>query len=138
MAGPTTPGRVDLVAYRWSVFTEVIEVVGADLSNLNLRAEIRAYRDQPGPPVFGLANDGPTAQGLSVTVLFDDDGVPTSTIQIRINETTIENALPFPGSGLEPGASVELVWDMLIYGAGFPKARWFEGSFTIIPGATQV
>jgi hypothetical protein len=136
MAGPTTPGLADLRAYRWAPFVEKIGIEGADLSGATLRMQIRSYRDAPGAPLVDLMNAATNAQGLSVAVSVVG-AVPTSLIQIRINETTIEQLLPFPASGLEPGADVELVWDMLISGAGFTKARWFEGAFTIVPGATQ-
>lgn len=136
MAGPTKPGRVNWRAHRWAPFAEKIGVRGTDLSGATLRMQLRLYRDAPGPALVDLVNAHPNGQGLSVAVE-TQDGVPTSTIQIRVNETTIEQLLPYPASGAEPGAEVALVWDMLVSGAGFAKARWFEGAFTIVPGATQ-
>lgn len=136
MGGPTTPGRKDWRAYRWAVFDETIVVEGADLAGAALLMQVRGYRDAPGAPLIDLVLAALPAQGLSVTVA-TVAGLPTSTIRIRINETTIEQLLPFSASGLEPGAEVELVWDMLITPAGQVKSRWFEGLFIIVPGATQ-
>ena len=137
MLGPTRPGPKNWSVSRWVPFIDMIGVRGIDLSGATLLMQVRAYRDAPGAPLVNLANADPPAQGLSVSVV-TESGVPTSTIKIRINETTIENLLPFPASGVEPGADVPLVWDLLVAKAGVvEKSRWFEGAFTIVPGVTQ-
>lgn len=137
MAGPTEPGVVDWRVKRWVPFVETIGIEGIDLSGATMLMQVRAYRDEPGTAKISLVNAAANAEGLSVTVA-TVSGLPTSTIQIRINETTIETLLPFPASGVQPGAEVPLVWDLLISKTGsVEKSRWFEGAFNIIPGATQ-
>ncbi|MEG3152990.1 hypothetical protein U1769_24115 [Sphingomonas sp. ZT3P38] len=136
MAGPTEPGSVDLRVNRWVPFDDMIGIEGADLSDATMLMQVRAYRDAPGDPLISLVNAAPPAQGLSVSAE-TVEGMPTSTIRIMINETTIEGLLPFPANGVEPGADVVLVWDLLLSKTGFTKARWFEGAFIIVPGATQ-
>lgn len=136
MAGPTEPGSVDLRVNRWVPFDDTIGIEGIDLDGATLLMQVRAYRDAPGAALIDLTNATPPAQGLSVSVE-TVEGMPTSTIRIMISEATIEALLPFPGNGVEPGADVVLAWDMLISDTGLTKARWFEGAFIIVPGATQ-
>ncbi|MDO7843463.1 hypothetical protein [Sphingomonas immobilis] len=135
MAGPTTPGRVNWRVNRWVPFVDTIAVRGIDLSAGPFLMQVRLFRDAPGAPLLNLVAAAANAEGISASVA-TSGGVPTTTIQIRVNETTIEGLLPYPGNGVQPGADVPLVWDMLI-GSGATKSRWFEGSFTIIPGVTQ-
>jgi hypothetical protein len=129
-----TPARGDLTAYRWAPFDETIPFEGVDFTGGTFAMEVRAYRDSPAS-LLTLAMANP--QGISVTVA-TSNGLPTSNVRIRINEATIEALLPFPASGVEPGQSVDLVYDLVITTSALGKRRWLEGAFIIQPGVTQV
>lgn len=137
MSNPTEPAVLHLRAKRWVPYDDKIIIRGVDMTGASLKAQIRLYPDAPGDPLVSLTNSTPLAQGLSVSVA-DDAGVPVSTIRMLINETTIEQLLPFASNGTEPGAEVKLSWDMLITVTGMRKARWFQGNFIIVPGSTQI
>lgn len=132
-----TPGRLPLTVQRGTPFVYRIDFPDYDLTTAGLAAQVRLYRDQPGAPLISLVGAQPLAQGLSVGVAFDADGIPTSTLQIRINETTIEQLLPFPVNGLEPADPVLLTWDLHLTISPVGKRRWLEGPFTISPGVTR-
>jgi hypothetical protein len=128
-----TPARVDLVAQRWSVFVDQTDFAGFDFSAATFAMHVRLRPDAPGDPLIALANAASNAQGISVSVI-EVDGETVSTVQIRINETTIEGLL-LNASGA--GKPVILAYDLHITGGGLEKTRMMEGSFTIQPGATQ-
>lgn len=130
-----TAAQGDLRVERWVPAKFDIPCIGFDLSGQALTMQVRAYRDQPGDPMLDLATTASPSEGLSVSVA-TAGGIPTSTIQIRINETTIEGLLPFPANGTEPGAEVVLAYALHV-GAGAAKRRFLEGQFTIVPGANQ-
>ena len=131
-----TPVVEDLYAYRWTPFLELFPIEGIDLTGATLAMEVRPYRDAPGSALITLAPAVSSAEGLSLSVA-TAGGIPTTTIAVRINETTIEALLPFPASGVEPGANVSLVYDMHITATGLGKRRWFEGAFIVVPGVTH-
>ena len=134
------PATLALTAQRWVPFVYAIDFEGFDLSAATFAMQVRLYRDAPNQPIINLTNAAPQAEGISVKVA-TVDGVTTSSVQIRINETTIENTLPFTvdenyrPSRIEP--DVTLVWDLVISGPGLGKARWLQGSFIIEGGVTQ-
>ncbi|WP_292223940.1 hypothetical protein [Brevundimonas sp.] len=128
-----TPGHLDLVVQRWTPFVYQIDFEGLDFTGATMAMQARLYRDAPGAPLISLVNAAANAEGLSVTVT-NLDGVPTSHVQIRINETTAEGLLLNAGA---PGDDVKLVYDLHITGGGLPKTRWVEGSLIIRAGATQ-
>jgi len=132
-----TPGTLPLTVQRGTPFVYRIDFPGYDLSAAGLVAQVRLYRDQPGAALISLGAAQPLAEGLSVGVVSDAAGIPTSTLQIRINESTIEQLLPFPENGLEPAAPVDLVWDLHLTLSPIGKRRWIEGPFTISPGVTR-
>lgn len=127
------PTRLDLVAQRWTPFADKSAFKGTDFTGATMAMQVRLYRDAPGAPLISLENATSTAQGLSV-VVETIEGVVYSTIQIRINETTLEALLLNAG---KPGSDVTLVYDLHVTGGGLPKSRLFEGTFTIRAGATQ-
>lgn len=133
-----TPGRLDLRAYRWTPFIYVIDIEGYDLSAASFAAEVRSYRDAPGSALISLFTQAnPAAQGISVSVA-TIDSVTVSSVQIRINETTLESLLPLSSSGLPTDApDVPLVWDLHIDPVGGDKQRWLEGKFEIVAGSTH-
>lgn len=128
-----TPGRLDLTVQRWTPFAYPIDFKGIDFTGATMAMQARLYRDAPGSPLIALVNAASNAEGLSVSVA-TADGVPTSTVQIRINETTAEALLLNAG---KPGDDITLVYDLHITGGGFPKSRWIEGALIIRAGATQ-
>lgn len=130
------PGHWPLRARRWVPFVELIPFVGIDFTGATFVAQVRLYPDAPGDPLISLANAAANAQGVSVSVTFDDDGLPTSWVQLRINETTIEDTLPFTGAG-HPGRDVTVAWDLIAIGGGYPKSVWLEGPFNIAPGVSR-
>lgn len=130
-----TPGKLDLVAQRWTPYVYVIDFPGLDFTGATMAMDVRLYRDAPGAALVALGNAASNAQGLSVSVATEDD-VTTSSVQIRINETTLE-ALLLNSTPAAHGKDVGLVYDLHITGGGFIKTRWIEGSFTVRAGATQ-
>lgn len=128
-----TPGHLDLVVQRWTPFVYQIDFEGLDFTGATMAMQARLYRDAPGAPLIDLINAAANAEGLSVTVA-TVDGVPASTVQIRINETTAEGLLLNAGA---PGDDVKIAYDLHITGGGLPKTRWVEGSLIIRAGATQ-
>lgn len=135
-----TPGSLNLRPLRWVPFKYQIRVDAYDLTGATFVMEVRSYKGAPGTPLIALANTSSPTQGISVSVV-TTGGVPASTIEIRIDETTLENLLPFSvTSGTPnrtPGTDVELYYDILITPSGGTKARWFEGTFTIVEGVTK-
>lgn len=127
-----TPGRLDLAVQRWTPFAYSIDFEGIDFTDATMAMQARLYRDAPGFPLIDLENAATNAEGLSVSVA-TVDGLKISTVQIKINETTIEGLLLNAG---RPGEDVVLVYDLHITGGGFPKSRWIEGNFTIKAGVT--
>lgn len=126
------PGNHDLTLLRWQPFKWMADFVGYDFTGATFKAEIRQYRDAPDPALISLANASSPSQGISVTVA-TVDGLPVSTVEIRIDETAIEG-LPFSN----PRGSDPLpVWDLVIIGGGLPKTRWIEGTATVHGGSTQ-
>lgn len=128
-----TPGRLDLTVQRWTPFAYPIDFEGLDFTGATMAMQVRLYRDAPGSALISLINAASNAEGLSVSVA-SIEGVPVSTVQIRINETTAEALLLNAG---KPGDDIALVYDLHITGGGFPKTRWLEGSLIIRAGATQ-
>lgn len=136
-----TPGSLNLRPFRWVPFKYQIRVDAYDLTSATFVMEVRSYKGAPGDPLIALANTSSPTQGISVSVV-TTGGIPASTIEIRIDETTLENLLPFavtsgtpnrtPGTDAGP-----LYYDLLITPSGGTKARWFEGTFTIAEGVTK-
>jgi hypothetical protein len=117
-----------IIADRYGAVVRHIFVAGLDLTDIEMRAQVRLYGDVPGAPLVDLltvANGN--AQGLRlVEVTSDDAGLPTSHIELVINETTME-ALPYAG---EIGDVTTLAWDWQITIAG-RKRRLAKGEFQI-------
>lgn len=116
---------------RWAPYRVEIDFVGQDFTGATFAAHFRRFRDAAGDPLITLGNSTAPAEGISVSVA-TDDGITTSTVQIRINETTIEG-LPFTSPR---GGDFELVWDLHVTTSGH-KVRWLEGRAPIKAGATQ-
>jgi hypothetical protein len=125
-----TPAVVDLFAFRGGgPLVDTTEFAAFDYSGATFVLEIRDWADKPGSPIIALTNAAPNAQGVSVTVA-TTGGIPTSTVQIRINETTIEG-LPF---GNPRGTDWRGVYALDITGGGHAKTRRMRGKFTVVAG----
>ncbi|WP_428968284.1 hypothetical protein ACQR50_10530 [Sphingomonas sp. Xoc002] len=117
-----------IIADRYGAVVRHIFVVGMDLTGLDMRAQVRLYGDVPGTPLVDLLAVGNgNAQGLRlVEVTSDDIGIPTSHVELVINESTME-ALPYAG---EIGDVTTLAWDWQVTIAG-RKRRLAKGEFQI-------
>lgn len=113
---------------RYGAMVRHLFIVGIDLTGKDMRAQVRWSGDTPGLALVDLltvANGN--AEGLRlVEVIYDENGVPTSHVEIVINETTMEG-LPYQG---EIGDATQLAWDMQVTLAG-RKKRIAKGEFEI-------
>lgn len=130
------PARWDFHAYRGTPFVEIVPFVGFDFTGATFAMDVRIGRDQASgaAALIALTNAASNAQGISVTVTWDDDDVPTSFVQFRINETTLE---PLLLAAAGPGKDIKAAQDFHATGSGLPKTRMFEGDFIIHAGSTQ-
>jgi hypothetical protein len=129
-----TPGYLPLTVQRWTPFDYSIQLpVGLDFTGATAALQARLRVDAPGDPIISLVNASSAGEGLSFTHVTEDD-IVTSTLRIRINETTAEAILLNAGRA---GADVVLAYDIHITGGGYAKTRWYEGPLTIRGGATQ-
>jgi hypothetical protein len=117
---------VDIPAWRGTPFVYMIAFEGFDYSAATLTMEVRRYRDAAGAPLIALTNAVPSAQGVSVTIDTTGD-LPVSTVQLRINETTIEGL----SKSTPRGDDVCLVYALDIAGGGHQKMRRQEGAFIV-------
>lgn len=127
-----TPAVAQLDAFRWAYFKEAIPFEGIDFTGATFALQVRSYTDAPDPPLVSLANTASPAEGISVSVA-TVNGLPTSTVEIRINETTIEG-LRFTSPR---GGDLTLAYDLVITLTGLGKRRWLEGPFVVHAGVTQ-
>lgn len=133
------PGKLDLVVQRWAPYDYSIQLpVGFDFTNAVAKMQVRLRPDAPGEPIIDLVNAPSTGEGLSFTTV-TEAGVVTSTLRIKINETTAETILLNAGKlpSVDCRQDVRLSYDIQITGGGFIKTRWYEGVFIIRPGSTQ-
>lgn len=126
------PAPLPLTGNRWTPFVQDIAVTGVDLTGATFRAQLRLQPGTPGDPLVDLQNATAGSEGVSVQVA-TVDSTTTSTITLRINETTMEG-LPEPDS---PADDLALWWDIQVTRSGYSKAVWFRGPFTVLPGVTQ-
>lgn len=135
MAPDLMAARVPLNIDRWTPYeSPLIVFKGWDLTGAIFRAQIRLKPDTPGAPLVDLQTvTTASAEGVRLVSVEDHDGVPWSTVRIRINETTNE-ALP---DAAEIGEVRELHWDMHITPSGGLKRRRLFGPVYVRPGDTQ-
>lgn len=134
-----TPARLDLVVQRWTPFDYSIQLpVGLDFTGATATMQARLRPDAPGDPIIDLAIASSAGEGLSWTHV-TEEGVVTSTLRIRINETTAEGILLNAGKAptVDKREDVRLSYDIHITGGGFAKTRWYEGVLTIRGGANH-
>ncbi len=136
-----TAASVPISARRWEPCVRTIRVRGLDLTPIlnasvpaggcDLLLEIRVSDDAPGAAlvVLGLTGNG-NAQGLRVSAVQVVDGLPESTVIMRINEETMES-LPFQGETGDPSV---LRYGLQVTYAALKKTRLY-GDFEVLPGA---
>lgn len=117
-----------IIADRYGAVVRHIFVVGLDLTGIDMRAQVRLYGDVPGSPLVDLATvTNVNAQGLRlVEVTSDAIGIPTSHVELVINESTMQG-LPYAG---EIGDVTTLAWDWQVTIAS-RKRRLAKGEFQI-------
>ncbi|GAA3271513.1 hypothetical protein GCM10020258_46690 [Sphingomonas yabuuchiae] len=117
-----------IIADRYGAVVRHIFVAGLDLTGIDMRAQVRLYGDVPGAPLVDLTTvTNGNAQGLRlVEVTSDGIGIPTSHVELVINESTMES-LPYAG---EIGDVTTLAWDWQVTIAG-RKRRLAKGEFQI-------
>ncbi|MBB3034064.1 hypothetical protein [Alteriqipengyuania lutimaris] len=125
-----------LTAGRWVPFVHSIFVEGADLTTASFAMQVRDRWN--GGQIRADLDTVTTAsaQGLRLVDVTWDDGIPTSEIGIRINETTMQ-AISAEGAGLDPDADVSCVYDIHVKRtAGMPEI-WMRGPFNVQAGSTE-
>ncbi|WP_426254490.1 tail fiber domain-containing protein [Sphingomonas sp. DC2300-3] len=100
--------QLDLSIWRNDEVCEFKMLVrGVDLTNVELRGQVRLAPDTPGAALVDLYTvQNGNAEGIRLAGVSTTDGVPTSDVRIRINKST-RAALPYSG---ELGDPTKLVW----------------------------
>lgn len=109
---PDTAARLALYARRNEVARFTIVVTGIDLTGVAMAMQVRLNRGVPGPPLIALATVATlAAEGLKLDSVTVTNGVPTSTIKGRINQSTMSDAAKVPYAG-ELGSDTTLAYAM--------------------------
>lgn len=125
--------RLPLGGRRWQPFGKSIRVVGQDLTGAVMRLQVRRYPNAPGAPLIDLLTvTNGNAEGLRLISVEWIDGVPVSTIGVKINETTMR-ATPYSG---KPGGDSVFAYDLMIDPVGGYKSVWIEGEFWVLAAVT--
>ncbi|WP_271300629.1 SGNH/GDSL hydrolase family protein [Sphingomonas sp. CV7422] len=118
---------------RWQALNQTMRFVGVDLTGADFRLQVRDRPNTPGTPLIDLAKvSTAAAEGVRLISVEAADGVPVSTLGIRINETTMEG-MPFKDDQSE---SSIFAWDMQVTPSGGQKAKWIGGVFVVEAGVT--
>ncbi|WP_112382622.1 hypothetical protein [Sphingomonas carotinifaciens] len=124
--------RLPIAADRYTPCVRTVIFRGIDLRGRTLRMQLRLATDTPGAPLVDLGSvDNAQAQGLALITVTQDGAVPVSTVQIRVNESTMKG-LPYSG---EMGSATALEYD-LITTIGGDKRILMRGAFVIEAGVT--
>lgn len=118
-----TTARLDLSIWRSDeVYDFVVRIIGPDLRNADLRAEIGLDHDASGPALINLAKiTDPAEQGLYVAATRESYGIGQTEIRIGISKAA-RQALPHMGENGSPDA---LRWVLLIDGLPRLEGRVF-------------
>ncbi len=123
---------IPLVANRWVPFIDWIAVEVFDLTGATFSLQVRD-RWNGGAIRADLETVGTLAEeGLKLEVT-TVDGLTTSKVNIRINETTME-AIPLAA---DPDGPTALVYDLHCNPAGGQKFVMARGDFTVVEGSTE-
>lgn len=119
--------ELPILADRYTPCVRTIHLIGLDMTGVDMRAQVRLRGDTPGAPLADLRTvTNGNAEGLRLTGVIVTDGIPTSTVELVINETTMKS-LPYAG---EIGDATPLAWDWQGTIAN-RKRRIARGSFEI-------
>ena len=117
-----------IVADRYTPCVRTIRIVGLNLTGITMRAQVRPGGDVPGAPLVDLQTvTNGNAEGLRLVSVATAGGVTISTVELVINETTIEG-LPYEG---EFGDATQLAWDWHATLSG-RKRRIAKGAFQVL------
>lgn len=129
--------NLPLEAGRWVPFVYDIDIVGIDLTDATFAAQVHDTKDRTaGTPRASLTTPVTDVEGVRLVSVVTTDGVPTSSIRIRINEATME-AMDVANDAGALGDNGSIFWDMHITPSGGTKFLAFEGKFTVKAGVTQ-
>lgn len=127
------PGRLPLEGDRWTAFVRTLTFQGADWTGATFAMQVRDRKDGG----FLRADLGTvasaSAEGVRLISAGLVDGVMTSVVGIRINETTMEDI----DAATEAGEDADIWWDMHITPSGGVKQKYLYGPFKIRAGVTQ-
>lgn len=105
---------------------------GWDFTGATFRLEVRDRRN--GGELRAALDTVATAaeEGVRIASVEMVEGLPVTTLRIRINETTME-AMPEP----DPGEDAKLFWGLHVTPAGGIKFQAFDGPFTVKASAVE-
>lgn len=125
-----TAARIALVARRYEVARFTISVTGIDLTGVTMNMQVRLQRGTPGAPLISLATvTTAAAEGLKLDSVTTVNGLTTSIIKGRINQSTMNDATKVPFTG-ELGADTMLSYAMQWTIGGDANTR-IEGEFIV-------
>ncbi|AJP72920.1 hypothetical protein [Sphingomonas hengshuiensis] len=110
---------------------DTIDFYAEDFTGAAFKMQLRFQKDSTGPAPISLENAAAGNEGISCTVTWSE-GVPTSHVQLQIDEETIE-ALPFAA---EPGGDVPMFYDMHVTKVADAKRRRLRGRAIVSAGVT--
>lgn len=128
-----TAAYLPIASDRAGPCVRTIDFVGQNFNAVPLAMEIRLYPDQPGSPKLSLAQVTTNAEGVRLISVTTVNGVTTSKVQIRINETTMEDNAKIPYSG-EIGQPSEMAYGLIGIFSG-DKRTIAYGPFVALPTA---
>lgn len=128
--------RYDSVANRFAPHPDYIDFEGFDWTDATVKMQIRDRKN--GGAIRANLSQVTTAaaEGVRIDEVFENDGIPTTRIAWRINETTME-AMSAQAMGLEPDTDVSLFLDLHVTPVGGLKFVPIEGVFTVKAGVTE-
>ncbi|MHA0330276.1 hypothetical protein [Sphingomonas melonis] len=127
-----TAACLPIAADRAGPCVRTIFFEGLDLTGVTLALEMRLNPETPGDAAVSLGmGNAANAEGLRLVGVTTANGVPTSQIVMRVNETTMKDAAKVPYTG-ELGSASPLYYD-LIGTFGQDKRRLAYGQFTALP-----
>ncbi|WP_440978561.1 hypothetical protein ACQHGV_13385 [Sphingomonas pseudosanguinis] len=127
-----TAACLPIAADRAGPCVRTIFFEGLDLTGVTLALEARLNPETPGPAPIALGMGATAnAEGLRLVDVTVADGVPTSQVVLRINETTMKDASKVPYAG-ELGSTSVLYFD-LIGTFGQDKRRLAYGTLSAVP-----
>lgn len=117
-----TAARLPIAAWRNELCVRTIRFVGIDLTGVDMRMQVRLRPNSP-TVLFSLATvTTSSAEGLKLDGVVTTSGIPTSTVTMRINKTTMADAAKVPYSG-EPDSDTPLSYAIQLGGTSVGATR---------------